>query len=320
MSNKLSFAFLAQIIINYLRKSKKNNFVEKILFNFLLKFRDLVTPFYDPDIFYRIGKRKILIPFSHNLPIYINKYPGYVDNLIRAVMVSASKWKNFKMIDVGANVGDSAVIIKNKIEIQMLCIEPDDKYFELLEKNVSEIRTVRCEKIFLGSEDGISNLELETNGGTGNLERKETNTNIGVNLHKLDTYLKIDPEFLTAKFIKVDTDGYDFLVLKGSKNFIKKSKPVIFFEYDPNFFERIKENGENEFLNFLRGNGYQKALLYDNFGRFMLSIDTGNKDSIEEIRNYVTRNNRVYFLDICVFHKNDTDLFNKLRNMELNNV
>ena len=36
----------------------------------------------------------------------------------------------------------------------------------------------------------------------------------------------------SPNFIKIDTDGFDFKVLRGANNTLKTYKPVIFFEWD----------------------------------------------------------------------------------------
>ena len=42
-------------------------------------------------------------------------------------------------------------------------------------------------------------------------------------------------------FIKIDTEGYDYEVLKGLKQTIKKYRPTILVEYNPHLFDRINK-------------------------------------------------------------------------------
>jgi hypothetical protein len=45
------------------------------------------------------------------------------------------------------------------------------------------------------------------------------------------------PILVNSKMLKIDTDGFDTLILKSAVDFLKRAKPIIFFEYDP-FLEK----------------------------------------------------------------------------------
>ena len=54
----------------------------------------------------------------------------------------------------------------------------------------------------------------------------------------MDEWIKDNP-LENVDFIKVDVEGYELEVLKGSENTIKSFKPVIFIEIAKNFYLEI---------------------------------------------------------------------------------
>ena len=76
--------------------------------------------------------------------------------------------------------------------------------------------------------------------------KSETLDNIFSRIEKLD-------------LIKIDVDGFDFKVLKGSENLIKKFKPKIFVELND---IQLKKNGDTveDILIFLKSFGYKGML------------------------------------------------------------
>lgn len=122
--------------------------------------------------------------------------------------------------------------------------------------------------------------------------------------------------FQQAKMIKIDTDGFDNKIIRGSVDFVSQSKPVIFFEYDPFFLAQQNEDCLSVFSSLLKL-GYSKLLIYKNDGEFLLSTDLSNNILLEDLTHYYTGRKGVNYCDICVFHNEDEDLFYKIRESEL---
>ena len=118
------------------------------------------------------------------------------------------------------------------------------------------------------------------------------------------------------KFIKIDTDGFDCLILRGSLSILKIAKPIVFFEYDPFFLSKQNDDGISIFA-ALSSIGYKKALIYDNFGDYILSIELTNSYQVEDLHNYISGCGGSRYYDICVFHSEDDDLFEKIRTSEI---
>ena len=57
-------------------------------------------------------------------------------------LVVKKKFSFLAVVDIGANVGDTACIIKTAEEVSILCIEGDDYIFGFLQKNIAQFQNV----------------------------------------------------------------------------------------------------------------------------------------------------------------------------------
>ncbi len=311
------FNFPAQFITNILVLNKQNTLTQRLMYKTLLKIRDLTLSHYDPIIEYNLDGLKILLPFSHNLPLYLSIYEEYARNLIQLVTVLSANINNLKLIDVGANIGDTVLLVRKNFEVPVLAIEPEARYFDLLVKNTSVFNRIKCEQVYLGDKNKLLNMRLDVKDGTAYLKKTTTKKNRS-HIRKLDTLLEKNIEFSDAKLLIIDTDGYDFLILKGSRRYLKEVKPVVFFEYDPNALNKYGKNSGINLIKYLVSLGYEKAIFYDNFGKYLLSTDLFNENLINNLHNYVLGNRRLYFYDVCAFHKKDHSLYKKVEESGIN--
>jgi hypothetical protein len=69
-------------------------------------------------------------------------------------------------------------------------------------------------------------------------------------------------------FLKVDTDGFDFEVLRGAEESIKRHHPVLFFEFTPDFLDQPAAD-----LTWLQGLGYQRLTCFSARGQLVGTTD-----------------------------------------------
>lgn len=244
---------------------------------------------------------------------YMSIFKYYDTVLPRIVKITKlNKYKNLKLIDVGANIGDTVTLIRRELELPILAIEGDLSYFQYLLRNCKNLKDIESVNVFLGEKNEKISSKIKRVNGTGHLEKSESELEILTIDSLLDTY----SNFIDAKFLKIDTDGYDNAILRGAKKYLAKSSPIIFMEYDPNFLEKQNDNGIKIFSE-LRSLGYQKALMYENFGEYMFSFNLNDEYFIEDMRDFFYKNNRIPYVDLCIFHEQDMDLFEIIRKEEL---
>jgi FkbM family methyltransferase len=238
----------------------------------LRRLRERLVAGGDPVVRMRVGKRKISMPLSHNLPLYSAIVPAYdreLPSLARRVREHAGR---LVMIDVGANVGDTAALVTDAVpDAALLCIEGSLRYFTLLERNVRDFGgVVTLVQAFCGDATGAS-LEAHEHGGTGGL-RPVAGGAARVDIRTLDDIIATNASFADANLLKVDTDGFDAKVLRGATAFLLRAQPVLFFEYAEQLMKEVGDDPAAMFSS-LRVLGYTHAELFANHGSFLGRFD-----------------------------------------------
>ena len=258
-----------------------------------------------------VGSYKLLANKYHSLDTNLEKHKFYSRNLSRLVSYVNSKYKNHIILDVGANIGDSVALIRsNDVSNKIICIEPYEYYFELLKENTRNIKDVEIYNIFLSDSDN-KRIDLRFDNGTAKPSLKNDDQKGDVKVYNLDSFININ-NIQGVKFLKIDTDGFDFKIIKNGLDFVKKNKPILFLEYDA---ELLKENDENYLSLFesLKIIGYQKIIYYDNYGKMLCSVDMEYQDLINDLHGYIDNYSGAFrYYDICIIHKDDIDLFDHI--------
>ncbi len=289
----------AQILFNLILDTPAE---QKFKLKFLFFLRKLLLKSGDSRVVFSFyQKYKIEILFSHDLPFNLKEYPLYSQNLGVIANILSKKYPKLKVIDVGANIGDSIAIIKNQTDVPVLCIEGNPKFLGLLETNSKLFKDIAIEKCFVGEEETIVNPV--NNLGTAYLEKSET----GIAVKTISAILEKHPDYREAKLLKIDTDGFDNQIIRGSKEFLQNSKASVFFEYDPYFLAKQNENGLAIF-DFLVSLNYTKFIIFDNLGEHLITLGPGQKTQFEELHHYFDRGGSRY-MDIWALHHEDEEIF-----------
>lgn len=304
---------LTFIYNGFVNSSAKTGYFGKTMHVIFGGIRKIILKFSDPLISYKLWNYKIKIPFSHNLPVVMVSHNNYNTNLPRIANYINSKYKNPFIIDIGANIGDTAALLRSFTNFPVMCVEGDNNYYQMLRSNTQIMKDIIYVNSYLGENDEKIKASVQTERGTGTISNTE---NSSLQTKKLDTVVNEYPKFINAKLLKIDTDGFDFKIMKGAVELLKSSKPVIFTEFDQNLMKQINEDF-NDMFNFFRNLNYCYIIFYDNFGDYLISLNIDEKEKIEDITNYFDNRNTEKFCDICVFHAQDKDLFELTRKKEL---
>lgn len=160
-------------------------------------------------------------------------------------------------IDVGANIGLFTILFSKLLneKSKVLSIEPTKNAFELLKRNI-EINECKDKIItYNGAITDISfgKVQLDT------IEGKEEYSSLGkisqnyIGLDKV-TQVEVDStniDSLVEKlnihpgFLKIDTEGAEFLVLKGAQKTIKKFRPIILSELCDPFLKELNHTAKD---------------------------------------------------------------------------
>lgn len=256
---------------------------------------------------YTIGKFTLKIEADHILPMVMIDHPLYSQNIIQLATEVKAKYPNLSVIDIGANIGDTAAFILSHVQVPVLCIDGSEEYIDLLRENTSAMSGTQVCYTLLGAEDTSLNVQVKNHDGTAMLVESAHE----VKIQKLSTVLKQFPLFAATKLIKVDTDGFDTLILKGSEDVLRANKPVLFFEYDPAF---LKLHGEDDLsiFTFLRNCGYTRLVIWDNLGNYVGKLALSDEEGIQKLHHRYSNKHNLEFVDLAAFASEDEELVEKL--------
>ncbi len=264
-----------------------------------------------------IGAYRIRLPVNSRLPMYKRAFKLQDTPLGDVARVVRAKYPDLHAIDIGANVGDTAALIRKAGEIPVLCIEGDSELLSILAENAAVMGAgIVVEKSFVGAEGQAVDPALIVDRGRNASLKAAIQDEGSIKLRSLRSILEDHPEFSQAKLLKTDTEGFDFDILRQSLDFIHGSKPVIFFEYDPGLRPAESRAGLDT-IGALIEAGYSDFIYYDNYGNFLIHAKAQQLDILTDLHNYLASNRAfgaaVYYFDVCAFHEQDADLALELR-------
>lgn len=306
---------VAQFILDHLIIKRTPNLLGKIIEKFFLSLRKFYLNLNNTTLVdYNLGGTKITLNFSHDLPLNKKMFSEYDTNIGRIAAHLKVKYPDIQAIDIGANVGDTAIIIRHFVDIPILCIEADKFYYNLLKQNTLKINDIVCENCFIG-ESKSNEFNFVNYTGSGRLVKNNEPTTQIV-FKSLFEITKRHLNLNKIKYLKIDTDGFDSIIIKSNIDYLMKDKPVIFFEYDPYLLSFVDSDNLKVFK-VLKNIGYEKLLIYDNTGDFLISLSLEQTSNLEELDIYFKSSKSAKYLDICVFHAEDSDIADKIRNSEI---
>lgn len=168
-------------------------------------------------------------------------------------------------LDIGANEGGMTESMLQSGAIKVFCFEPgknlcnkmrqrflNDTRVEIIETGVSDECTILKNVTWLNAWvlGNPSDIKLPISPGACDVEGYEY---VDIPLITIDDYFKNFNEKI--EFIKIDVDGYDYKVLKGSKNIIQSNRPIIFIELSY-YYDLIKGSSVIDFIKFVKSIDY----------------------------------------------------------------
>jgi len=269
--------------------------------------------FGDPEINYKIGAADLTIPMSHMLPIYRRDYASYLSNFSRIIEELSLKWPQLRVIDIGANVGDTLALIREaNPNAAVLCVEGNPDYLKFLSKNAAKFDSgVFIEQSYLGSGATFAGV-ISQNEGTAHLEERP---DAGVlQTITLEQLIGRHPDFGLPHFIKIDTDGFDARILDACTNFLGLHGPLVFAEVDP---KMTREAGQDwlETIQSLVEQGYTDSIWWSNVGRMVCRFDLTNAGIVADLLHFQPGGHT--YSDVLFGRAEHLEFMNAMRDREL---
>jgi FkbM family methyltransferase len=289
------------------------------------RLKRVISKFSDPSVSLPLGKKTLRMPFSHNLALYRRLYPSYDTAVTRIAAFLRDTRGRPRIIDVGANIGDSISLIADETDAEFLAIEADARFLPFLFDNVAMLQresprsSVVCEKCLIdeagdGNVGNVSLVPNEKNAGTSFVSA-DAESSDSVPIWSLDRLVQTKhPSFDAVSLLKSDTDGYDFRVLRGSSTLLSSARPVLFFEFSPRHLVATGENPESVFP-YLVEHGYSRALVYSHLGNAVAALSLDDALGVAELARYAQRRGTYY--DVLTFPDSAREEFAVYREREL---
>ena len=303
---------LAQGLLDAIQRTDSRRVGENLKRGGMLRLRAVLVRRFDPPVVARIGKLEMRVPFSHDLPVIQSVLPQYSRNLARLARAVHDKYPHLTAIDVGANVGDSAYLIRSVSTAPILCVEGDLRYLSYLRHNMNSLPSVEIEPSFVGAASGKVKGVFTAASGTGRIIPDDTSAD-AVSVRSLCDIVASHPSFMRSKLLKIDTDGFEAEILLGNEEYLERVRPILFFEYSPDL---LNEKGPQLF-SLLRATGYFELIVYENTGDYLLTARLDDHRLVEDIHAYYRGRGADRYVDIAAFHAEDRGLVQLVREGEL---
>jgi len=168
--------------------------------------------------------------------------------------------EQYNIIDIGAQSGLYSLFAKYLPNSTFYSFEPFEETYNCLNENL-KLNNINNVKTFnLGISDKLGTNILNTSMGQNGLHTMGSNPlrfndikPITINTTTLDDFFY--NKNIPVHFIKIDTEGWEYNILKGAQNTIKKYKPVIQLEWNITNMKQCNVN-EQDLLSLLNNQGY----------------------------------------------------------------
>lgn len=252
---------------------------------------------------YVIGRFKIKLPSNHMLPTYQAKYKMY-DKNIYVIVKNAIKLNKINIIlDIGANIGDSAAVFRSCCNAKIISIEGDENFAKYLKKNAELFDNINIIDSYVGNESILnSSYYIERNASTSSLVKSNKNNNVDlINFITINDILsKLNIKNNEIDFIKIDTDGFDFDILLDNKSLIECALPILYFDYDINIKPELIDKSI-DLITFLSSLNYKFAI-YDNYGNLLNYFSNNILIEFKKLNLYLSSSKLygggIYYFDV----------------------
>lgn len=170
-------------------------------------------------------------------------------------------------IDIGANIGWFTVLAGQIVGVtgRVYAFEPRPNTCERLKMSVAEngFRHVEIRQVALGAAAGrmavASLVRMRNAGGTWLLATETLVANLreGYERFEVDVIRLDDFGLESCHLLKIDIEGAEHLALCGAVETLKRFRPIILSEINPDPLQQVSGVSASEYVGFLEGLGYR---------------------------------------------------------------
>jgi FkbM family methyltransferase len=212
--------------------------------NLHLPFSDFFTKFSERNSIYKFGEESRLAAIEH-----------------------VTKFRH--VIDIGAHVGISVLHWKKLFE-RVTAFEPMVDHFECLKLNVADLEGVTVHNCAMSNQEATLKGAYRSGKNSGSFQllddaylayqgKRKIRTIYDIPSKRLDSF-----EFDCVDLIKIDVEGWEFEVLKGAAETIKKHKPTLMVEFTGGSdYKSMHRYNVDEYYALIENIGYRAVTRVD---------------------------------------------------------
>jgi FkbM family methyltransferase len=256
----------------------------------------------------RWGGFDLAIPRSHMLRDIAKLDPLRDQAIPNTARCIVRKYPAASFLDIGANIGDTAALLASCTRNRLILVEASDYYFQLLSRNARLFpnETVLVQALVC---DGSSIEGAFSHwGGTASFLESESGS------RRVRSARLSELADAQTRFIKTDTDGFDFRILRGNLDWLASAKPAIVFENQIRTREDLTQ--ADALFEDLRRIGYSGFIVWDDAGFHLLS--TADVRALQHLNRYQFElwqrpvATRISNYDVLCLHRDDGDIFERM--------
>lgn len=241
-----------------------------------------------------------VLNYGHAYPLYARRFTRWNQPLVELVHeVHSLAGRPISFVDVGSGIGDTILLLNANCPGnlgQVYAIDGDEEFFRYLSANFSESDSVHRYQVMLSADDGEVASLVRHNTGSGSAQGSSN-----VKCRKLEDVLGARDSGIDV--LKIDVDGFDGRVLKGSVNVLLKDTPAIIFEWHPILCREAK-NSWLEHFDILESCGYDRFIWYSKYGDFSHFSQAGVRKDTEMVADlcFAGLHDHDWHYDIIALH------------------
>lgn len=251
--------------------------------------------------------RFLTVPAEHPLAAILIEFPQYNRPLglaVEALALSRTDNSALVIIDVGANVGETIAVIEDRNPglPSYLCIDADQDILQLCALNHTGNSRVQVKHCYIGEDEGAA-VSLQDDGRSNpsikSAADDQSEGNAGYRrLVRLDT---VAGPFAEAQgrisLIKIDTEGYDFSVLRSAPRLLDKYKPAVYFEWFPKLISDLGEEVWSGF-EYLATFGYRHFVFFTGRGDYYCKVSEPDRLFLRSLSSVALGDDSVGYFDV----------------------
>jgi FkbM family methyltransferase len=211
-----------------------------------------------------VAGARLAMPWSHRLPDYVQAFPGYGRNLVDLAEQRHGE-APLTVLDVGANIGDSALQILARVDARILCVDGDPHWVPFLYRNTgAEPRVTVVPALVVADAHAGPVTAVRQAAGTTSFVPGAGEAAAGQ--LTAEQLRDAHPDFADLRLLKSDTDGFDARIVPLLARAWSASAPVLFFEYDPELTRQGGDPRPERVWDELAELGYRHAAAWTNTG------------------------------------------------------